>query len=145
MDTFIRSLTQRSGLLIFQPITPINVLFFAWTKSRFDGKKTDFWNQAKQMGKIEHQEILGIKQGDDRVSFSVEHAFVVGRTDALRETWTVTVHRTPEDHFLFDLKSVQQCATDKPFVLEKYHYGGMAFRGRAEWLKGRRCRSRFCS
>ena len=114
-----------------------HALFFAWTKSRFDGKKTDFWNQAKQMGTIEHRKVLGMKRGTDRVSFSVKHAFVVGRTDALHETWMVTVHRTPEDHFLFDLKSAQQCATDKQFVLEKFHYGGMAFRGRAEWLKER--------
>ena len=94
-----------------------HALFFAWTKSRFDGKKTDFWNQAKQMGTIEHRKVLGMKRGTDRVSFSVKHAFVVGRTDALHETWTVTVHRTSEDHFLFDLKSAQQCATDKQFCL----------------------------
>ena len=59
------------------------------------------------------------------------------RTDALHEIWTVTIHQTPEDYFLFDLKSIQTCATDKPMILEKYHYGGMALRGASEWLKSK--------
>lgn len=116
-----------------------HALFFAWTRARFDGKKVDFWNQAKQLGTIEHREVLGLKREEDRVSFRVKHAFVVGkgkeRTDALHETWTITVHRTPDEYFLFDLVSVQTCAADRPLLLEKYHYGGMAFRGPSAWLK----------
>ncbi len=116
-----------------------HALFFAWTKSKFDGKKVEFWNQAKQLGKIEHREVLGLKREEDRVSFRVKHAFVVGAgkalTDVLHETWTISVHRTPDKYFLFDLVSVQTCATEKPLILEKYHYGGMAFRGPAAWLE----------
>ena len=55
--------------------------------------------------------------------------------DALHEIWTVTVHQTPADHFLFDIVSVQQCASDKPLSLQEYHYGGMAIRGNYQWLK----------
>ena len=29
-----------------------HALFFAWTKSTFDGKKSDFWVQTKKSGKI---------------------------------------------------------------------------------------------
>ncbi|MEL0117902.1 MAG: DUF6807 family protein, partial [Opitutae bacterium] len=100
-----------------------HALFFAWTRAKFDGKKVEFWNQAKQLGTIEHREVLSLKRKKESVSFSVKHAFVVGkgneRTDALHEIWTVTIHQTPEDYFLFDLKSVQTCATDKPMILEK--------------------------
>ena len=118
-----------------------HALFFAWTRAKFDGKKVEFWNQAKQLGTIEHREVLSLKRKKESVSFSVKHAFVVGkgneRTDALHEIWTVTIHQTPEDYFLFDLKSIQTCATDKPMILEKYHYGGMALRGASEWLKSK--------
>jgi hypothetical protein len=116
-----------------------HALFFAWTKSSFDGKKTDFWNQAKDLGRIEFREVVGLKRGEGQVSFSAKHAFMVksGKqwVDALYEVWTVTVHQTPEDHFLFDIESVQECASSKPLDLLQYHYGGMAFRGNYQWLK----------
>lgn len=116
-----------------------HALFFAWTKTTFDGKQVDFWNQGKESGNVEFREIVNISRDEKQVSFSAKHAFTVGtgksRVDALYEIWTVTVHQTPEDHFLFDIESVQQCASDKPLIIEEYHYGGMALRGNAQWLK----------
>jgi Methane oxygenase PmoA len=116
-----------------------HALFFAWTMAEFDGKKVDFWNQAKDRGKIEFREVVKLKREERQVSFSVKHAFTVGAgdkcVDALHEFWTVTVHLTPQDHFLFDLESVQECATSKPLNVPQYHYGGMSFRGNYEWLK----------
>ena len=116
-----------------------HAIFFAWTKAGYDGKKVDFWNQAKGLGGIEFREVVDVKRADREVSFSVKHAFTVPRgekaIDVLHEIWTVTVHQTPGDHFLFDLESVQRCATDKPLNLAEYHYGGMAFRGPIQWLK----------
>lgn len=116
-----------------------HALYFAWTKAKFDGKEVDFWNQAKDLGRIEFREVVSLKRDERQVSFSVKHAFTVAagdkRVDALHEIWTVTVHHTPEDHFLFDIESVQECATPKPLNLPQYHYGGMAFRGNYQWLK----------
>ncbi|BCX46872.1 dehydrogenase [Haloferula helveola] len=116
-----------------------HALFLAWTKTKFDGKEIDFWNQAKELGRVEFREVLDVKREDRKVSFQVKHAFTVPEgeesIDVLHEIWTVTVYQTPEDHFLFDVESVQRCATDKPLHLPKYHYGGMAFRGNAEWLR----------
>jgi len=116
-----------------------HALFFAWTKSKFDGKEIDFWNQAKQSAGIEFREVVNVSREENLVSFSVKHAFTVGtgdeRVDAVHEIWTVTVHLTSDDHFLFDVESVQTCASDQPLILEEYHYGGMAFRGSDQWLK----------
>jgi hypothetical protein len=120
-----------------------HALFFAWTKSAFNGQKTDFWNQAKDLGRVEFREVVGLKREERRVSFSVKHAFKVKMrsqagekwVDVLHEIWTVTVHQTPDDHFLFDIASVQECATDKPLILPEYRYGGMAIRGNYQWLK----------
>ena len=112
-----------------------HALFFAWVKSKFDGKNVDFWNQAKGLGRIEFRNVLNWSREEQSVSFSVQHAFMVKEgekwSDALHEVWTVTVHQTPADHFLFDIVSVQQCISDKPLSLAKYHYGGMAIRGNA--------------
>ena len=116
-----------------------HALFLAWTKAVFDGKKVDFWNQAKDLGKIEFREVVDLKRDERQVSFSVKHAFTVGtggkRVDALHEIWTITVYHTPDDHFLFDIESVQECASSKPLNLPEYHYGGMSFRGNLQWLK----------
>ena len=116
-----------------------HALFFAWVKSKFDGQKVDFWNQAKDLGRIEFREVVNLRREERKVAFTVKHAFMVKDgdkwIDALHETWTVTVHQTPADHFLFDILSVQQCASDKPLGLAEYHYGGMAIRGNYQWLK----------
>ena len=116
-----------------------HALFFAWTKSKFAKQKIDFWNQAKQLAGVEFREITNISRAEKHVSFTAKQAFTVGtgkdKVDALDELWTVTVHLTPEDHFLFDIESVQTCASENPLILEEHHYGGMAFRGNIEWLK----------
>ena len=116
-----------------------HALFFAWTKATYDGRKVDFWNQAKKLAGVEFRKVREIKQEEKQVSFSVQHAFTVSsgdqRIDVLKEIWTVTVYETPKDHFLFDIESAQECASDKPLILEKYHYGGMAIRGNSQWVK----------
>ncbi len=120
-----------------------HALFFAWTKSSFDGQAVDFWNQAKDLARIEFREVVELKREEQSVSFSVKHAFIVkvkGESsdtwvDVLHEIWTATVYETRADHFLFDIVSIQQCVTDKPLSLAKYHYGGMAIRGNYQWLK----------
>ncbi len=98
-----------------------HALYFAWTKAKFDGREVDFWNQAKDLGRVEFREVVNLKRDERQVSFSVKHAFTVGtgdkRVDVLHEIWTVTVYHTPEDHFLFDIESVQECASSKPLNL----------------------------
>ncbi|XZE56055.1 PmoA family protein [Planctomycetaceae bacterium SH139] len=116
-----------------------HALFFAWTKSSYAGHNVDFWNQAKNLGKIEFREVVALQRMPREVSFTVKHAFMVQVeqkwVDVLHEVWTVTVYETPDDYFLFDVTSVQQCVSDKPLELAEYHYGGMAFRGNYKWLK----------
>ncbi|OUT58626.1 MAG: hypothetical protein CBB71_12995 [Rhodopirellula sp. TMED11] len=115
-----------------------HALFFAWTKASFAGQEVDFWNQAKQQAGIEFRGISEVTRAEKHVSFSAKHAFTVGRgdnkVDAIIEHWTVTVYQTPDDRFVFDIQSVQQCAGETPLVLKQYRYGGMAIRGNIQWL-----------
>ena len=45
--------------------------------SSFDGRETDFWNQMKQRGFVEHREVKKIERKEARVSFAVEGQFVI--------------------------------------------------------------------
>lgn len=109
-------------------------LMFPWVKSTYNGKTTDFWNSAKKLGKVEHAKIIEAEA--DRIKVKLHHiALGKGKpVTVLHETWTVT--RVPHESMnVFDLVSVQACATDKPLTIEKYHYGGMAVRGPMPWLE----------
>ena len=58
-----------------------------------------------------------------------------GDKAVLNEIWTVRVHVTaPGDPYLFDLESVQTCASESPLTLNEYRYGAMAIRGNAQWF-----------
>lgn len=54
----------------------------------------------------------------------------------LNETWEIRVFAI-SGHFLFDIISTQTCATDLPVLIKKIHYGGLAFRGDADWHDSR--------
>ncbi len=101
-------------------------------------REIDFWNLAKGSGRVLHQQVQRtFIQGDGCLGFEVD---LVHRSelspvvDILRERWTVTVRETQKDHFQFDLSTSQTALTDKPLLVEKYHYGGVGYRGPVAWL-----------
>ncbi|MGD9853789.1 MAG: PmoA family protein [Planctomycetaceae bacterium] len=113
-------------------------IFNAWVQTEFDGRPVDFWNQAGGTGTVEHAEVKHLASGPVFGEFSVRlrHLDLSAKPQpvpALDETWTVRVYDR-SDRFVFDLESRQQCATERPLLLQEYHYGGMAFRGNSEWL-----------
>src|SRR5262249_41208941 len=72
--------------------------------------------------------------------FSSRHRFVDLAAPqpaiTLTESWEVTVYATPTratNYWLFDLRSEQQCATDKSLKLPTYRYGGLGVRGNWLW------------
>ncbi|MCG6155786.1 DUF6807 domain-containing protein [Rubinisphaera margarita] len=112
-------------------------IFFAWVKTTIDGKPVDFWNQAKGQGTVLHKALEKPEQGSEFASFQAELEHLTQPTSesqtALREQWTVSVF--PSDRFhLWELRSTQRNVLDVPITLEKYHYGGMAFRGSVDWI-----------
>jgi len=113
-------------------------LFFAWTKSIFRGKPTEFWNQAKKLGDIRFHRYLGEERRDESCSFLFEQIFTSGKDydePILKETWRIDVSGKPMPYHQFDLVSTQTCATKDPLLIQKYHYGGMAIRGNSQWMK----------
>jgi hypothetical protein len=109
-------------------------LWFAWTKTEFEGRHPDFWNMQDKKGGVEFVSLD--KTSADGLTATHRYVDTTAKPDpkaALTETWTTTVLPSPANYFLFDVAVSQTCATDQPLVLPKYHYGGIAFRGHRDW------------
>lgn len=111
-----------------------HAIMFAWTSARIDGRKVDFWNSHKKLGRIEH--VKTVKADKTTIVVKLRHINLTTRkpTPVLDETWKVTlVPCDAADLNVFDLTSTQTVIGDKPFKLAKYHYGGMCIRGNIAW------------
>ena len=116
-----------------------HALFFAWTKCEFEGRKVEFWNQKLELGRVAHERVLKVENGDKSGGFKVRLTYMETANQkkpkpVLHETWTIRVYDDSKDHFRFDITSEQTCATSSPLKIQKYHYGGMALRGSNEWI-----------
>ena len=113
-----------------------HAIWFAWTNASFEGRKIDFWNSKAQQGRVEHSAVLGKEHSDTEATFSVRlrHQDTTGDepSDVLHETWNVRV-KAVDEVYVIDLESIQQCATDVPLLLKKYHYGAMGLRSPMAW------------
>ena len=112
-------------------------IWFPWTSSEFEGRKSDFWNTPGKQGTVEFVKMLGTSSGPVFAGFRAEQRFVNlsgpdGPKTALNEVWEVRAYAV-DRRVVFDLVSTQTCATDQPLVIKKYRYGGLGFRGPAEW------------
>ncbi len=125
-------------------------IWMAWTKTEFEGRHPDFWNQGKGEGAAKSAEKLSAEvrfealdlawSGPVHGGFVSRHRFIdhsgVVSEDVLEETWDVAAYRvTVADRPLnvIDLVSTQTCASASPLKLPKYHYGGLGVRGHAAW------------
>ena len=117
-----------------------HALFFAWTKTKFQKRKPEFWNQKLEAGRISFMGVVegSIVSSEGMGSFAVEHLWEDltapdGPVPVIKEKWKVTVYDVGKDRHLFDIESIQEMLGDKSLTIEKYHYGGMAIRGPDTW------------
>ncbi len=113
-------------------------LFFAWTKTSVDGRTPEFWNQKLGTGRVAYEKTLAIVNGTDEAGFDVAHTYEDlsapgGAVAVLREVWQLRAAFVGK-LYRVDLAVRQEAATDQPLTVERYHYGGMAFRGPSAWL-----------
>ncbi len=120
-------------------------IFNAWVNTTYDGEKVDFWNIAGGSGLVAHERVVETFADESQAGFSVgllhratrqagDSGARVENVDVLRERWTVSLTAAKTDYYCFDIESSQEALTDKPLTVNEYHYGGMAFRGRSDWL-----------
>jgi|ERR1043166_3742766 hypothetical protein len=143
-------------------------IWFAWTKTEFEGRQPDFWNMGEGKGKVEFVAVDKIWSGATEGGFVARHRYIdltSGQPKpVLNETWEVKVYKGPgrsPSANMFDLICTQECATTNRLKLPQYYYGGLGFRGREEWngptqtlfltsegetdrVKGNETRARWC-
>lgn len=138
---FVHPLKTHSGVTVTDDFPPDhlhqNGLFSTWVNVTFEGRKTDFWNNGKDVGTFRHAKLLGIESGDDAAEFVVEIEHVDetapdGPKVALIEKRSYRLSKIG-DFVVVDVHGIQKCATDSPVTINKYHYGGPAFRGARHW------------
>jgi hypothetical protein len=111
-------------------------LFFAFVNTTYRGAFTDFWNQQKETGTVRHKSILAQTEEETGAGFrSVQEHLAIQNGDTLvvlEESWDIQV-RTLPGAYLTDLQSTLTVVGTDTLHVNKYHYGGLGFRGSAEW------------
>lgn len=110
-----------------------HAIFTAWTSTVFRNSSVDFWNQQSKKGTVEHTGVIAVDEGAvvTRIVTSLRHKSLQFG-EVLKEKWILTIYPI-DKYFLFDLESEQQNVTNDTLFLNKYHYGGLAFRGSRQW------------
>ncbi|HWP43796.1 MAG TPA: DUF6807 family protein, partial [Blastocatellia bacterium] len=98
-------------------------IWFAWTRTEFDGRRPDFWNMGDGTGKVEFVSLDETWRGPVHAGLRAHHRYVdlSGPQPAavLNEEWRVTVYNVGHrgaPYTMFDLISTQECATSSPLV-----------------------------
>ena len=141
---YIHPVYSPSGKLLTDDYTPDHKhhhgIWSPWTKTEFEGKHTDFWNMGEKTGRVEFVKLGETFADGVAAGFRTFHKMVAlsggAPKTALNETWDVTVYApitNPKPMYIFDLVIHQECASEIPLILPKYHYGGLGFRGNRQW------------
>lgn len=115
-------------------------IWFAWTKTQFEGGHPDFWNVGDGTGRVDFEAVDATWSGPVHAGFTSRQRYVAltGTTPqtVLNEGWEVQLYNVGQRdsrYFMFDIVATQQCATSSPLILEEYRYGGMGVRGHRDW------------
>ena len=109
-------------------------LFSALVNTTYKGEKIDFWNQHDKTGTVSHARLLDMEEGHDFGKFSVELDYVSFAQGVLiKEIWKAKAYNA--EPYIFDISSELRSVAGDTLFINKYHYGGMAFRGSKVWNK----------
>ena len=115
-------------------------IWFAWTKTEFEGRHPDFWNVGTGSARIDFVSVEETWNGLVNAGFRSRQHYL-DLTDgspkaSLNEQWEVRVYRVGQSgkqYFMFDLVATQESAGASELKLEEYRYGGMGVRGHRDW------------
>lgn len=141
---YIHPVYSPSGVILTNHLNEIqhphhSGIWSAWTQTEFDGRFPDFWNIHQNSGRVDGLGKLDTQwDGPVHAGFTARHHFIDLSADepvvALNEEWKVEVYPVHDDTFhIFDLTVTQTANTDAPLFLPQYRYGGVGFRGHADW------------
>lgn len=108
-----------------------------WTHVLYNGDTLDFWNLAKKQATVRHAEILSLDDETDSAILTVKHEHVVLNDNkvevVLNEIQQISLHGVDSSSYMIDLQFDYTCATDRPFQILKYRYGGLGWRATSKW------------
>ena len=116
-------------------------IFFAWTKTEFEGRHPDFWNMGDGTGAVEFEKIEERPQraGESRLQGASASCRSQRSTTEDSAERNVGCHglsdgsRRMSRYAMFDIVSTQECASASPLILPDYRYGGIGIRGHRNW------------
>jgi hypothetical protein len=121
-------------------------IWFAWTKTEFEGRHPDFWNMGDGTGTVEFVGLdetwSGAVYGGFKSRMRSVDLSASKPKPVLNEDWEVNVYHVGQGqraYSMFDVVVTQMCATTSPLLLPEYRYGGIGFRGHSEWLDKSNC------
>ncbi len=141
---YIHPVHTPSGILITNDYPSNHVhhhgIWAAWTNTRFQGRKPDFWNMGQGTGTVEPVAMDTTWSGPVMGGVIGRHRYVDLSADApvdvLNETWETRVFAVNDEdtpYHLFELRVTQTTASNNFLTLPKYRYGGVGFRGHDQW------------
>jgi len=146
---YIHPIYTWKGKLVTDDFPPNHVhhhgVWWAWTKTEFEGRQPDFWNMGQGKGRVEFVELGNTWSGPVHGGFTARHQFVdltgPKSSIALNEMWDVRAYERAEGQpfWIFDLTSTQTCATTNALKLPEYLYGGIGWRGIWAWNGKDKC------
>jgi Methane oxygenase PmoA len=114
-------------------------IWWAWTKTEYDGRQPDFWNMGDSTGRVDFESLDATWSGRVHGGLTATTRFTDvtgGRSEVvLKDRWDVRVYAVDPDAtvLVFDVVSTQHLAGAKPLVLPEYRYGGLGVRGHIQW------------
>ena len=109
-------------------------LWYAWTKTTFQGKETDFWNLQKRQGTVRFLQFERISS--DGFIATLEHVAYpdsTAETTAMTETLDIRIGDAEGKGYYLDYRTTLRCTGSDSITLEAYRYGGICLRIRPDW------------
>jgi hypothetical protein len=135
---YVKELRTPAGVVVTEDFALGHVhhhgIWTAWTKSAFEGREPDFWNMGQKKGRMEFRNAK-VSGGTIWADLAAVDMLAQPELTVLKEQWKLTAaaYQIPAFAHGVELLSTWTTATEHPVVLPEYHYGGLGFRGRAEW------------
>ena len=121
-------------------------IWFAWTRTVYDGRSIDFWNMGQNLGGVQYDTLDYVFSGPAIAGLRATHRYVdkTATPDgiALWERYLLKVYpgggTGTGTYSLFDAETTHDLVgfdyvNMSPMTLPEYHYGGVAYRAAAEW------------
>lgn len=109
-------------------------LWYAWTKTTFEGKEIDFWNLIKRQGTVRFQKFGHITESG--FTASLDHVVYPDSPKekvAMKEELEIKIGKTTLPGYYIDYNTAIRMAGASPITMEKYRYGGICIRTRPDW------------